>query len=78
MSAPITTPEGLIKSFGGSGPFSREIGVKQTTGSEMKRRNSIPVAHWPAVVAAAKRCGVRGVTYELLVRIHVERVRVAS
>jgi hypothetical protein len=36
----------------------------------MKMRGSIPVDYWPDLVRAAKKRGIKGVSYEVLVNAH--------
>lgn len=46
--------------------FARDLGITVEHAAAMKRRNSIPAAHWRAVVAGAEARGIEGVTLELL------------
>lgn len=48
----------IIDDFGGATAFARAIGVAPSTASEMKRRKSIPVRHWPVVLSAARERGI--------------------
>ncbi|WP_416339776.1 carph-isopro domain-containing protein [Paracoccus sp. (in: a-proteobacteria)] len=59
-----------MDAFGGTAAFGRVLGKGQSTASEMKRRGSIPVAHWPRIIMAARECGIAGVTPDLLMRLH--------
>lgn len=52
--------------------FAADIGVNYDTAKAMRRRDSIAPAHWPVIVEAAKRRGIRGVSLERLVRLHAE------
>lgn len=61
----------LFAAFGGPAEVARALSVKPSTASEMKRRRSVPVAHWPALVRAAADRGVDGVSYDVLVAMHV-------
>lgn len=61
----------LITQFGGCTKFGELIGKRASTASEMKRRNSIPVEYWPTVVKAAQEKGVKGVSLEKLVEMHL-------
>jgi hypothetical protein len=62
----------LIDKFGGPSDFGRAMKLGPSTASEMKRRQSIPVVHWPKLLEAAKAHGVKGIDYDLLVRLHSE------
>jgi hypothetical protein len=61
----------LIDRLGGPTAFSRIIGKGPSTASEMKRNRSIPVEYWPRVISAAKERGIRGVSAEALMTMHV-------
>jgi hypothetical protein len=63
----------IIDTIGGSGKFARELGIKPSAASEMKRRQSIPVKYWPDLVAICKNYRMRGISYNLLVNIHQPR-----
>ncbi len=71
MAAPKTIPE-LIDAFGGSTSFSKIIDKIPSTASEMKRTRSIRVRYWPKVIAAAAKRGIRGVSSETLMQMHLE------
>lgn len=62
----------LFEQLGGPTKVARILGVGFTTASEMKRRGSIPVKHWPRLVAACQSEGVDGVNYDSLVAMHTE------
>lgn len=64
-----TVPE-LIDALGGASEVARLIARQPSTASEMKRRQSIPVRYWPALVAGAKAKGIDDLTYETLVAVH--------
>lgn len=67
----------IIEAFGGPTAFGRAIGVKPSAASEMKRRKSIPVRHWPNVLNAARERGVvvgeRQLDSDLLMEANAER-----
>lgn len=48
--------------------FAADIGVATNTAKQMRRRNSIGDAHRAAVVAAARRRGFKGVTFQFLIQ----------
>lgn len=60
----------LIDDFGGVTAFAGIIGKGVSTASEMKRNASVPVAHWPKIIAAARARGIEGITPEKLMRLH--------
>ncbi|MPZ36647.1 MAG: hypothetical protein GEU95_01065 [Rhizobiales bacterium] len=49
--------------------FARDIGVKPTHAQTMKVRDSIPPGYWPAVVVAAAKRNIQGLTLEVLAKI---------
>jgi hypothetical protein len=53
--------------------FARDIGVKPNHGQVMKLRGSIPPTYWPAVVAAARARGIKGITIEKLAAMAAAR-----
>lgn len=51
----MVTFSSIIGHWKSAEEFSRDLGLKTYShGRTMKRRNSIPVAHWPKVLEAAK------------------------
>jgi hypothetical protein len=54
---------------------ARDIGVTTEHAAGMKRRGSIPVDYWPALVDNAKHRKIRGVDYAALVQIHSSAVQ---
>ena len=67
----MNTVEDIFLNLGGTGAVARIIGVKHSAASEMRRRSSIPVKYWPALVDGAKATGA-AVDNDILVRLHVE------
>jgi hypothetical protein len=51
--------------------FANDIGVSPPHVAMMKKRNAIHVRHWPKVVDAARKRGLSGVDFKLLVSLHV-------
>ncbi len=60
----------IFDSLGGPGAVAAAIGVKPSAASEMKRRKSIPVKHWPKLIEAARERGIEGVSADMLTQIH--------
>lgn len=54
----MRTVSDIFDQFGGPASVARLLGVNASTASEMKRRSSIPVRHWPALTAEAKERGI--------------------
>lgn len=67
----MVTLDDVFEEFGGPAEVGRAIGKSTEHAASMRRRGSIPVEYWPALLAQARGRGIRGLTYELLVRIHV-------
>ena len=59
----------LFDQLGGTSTVGRLIGVAQSTASEMKRRGSIPIDHWPTIIASPKGREI-GLTAEDMLRLH--------
>ncbi len=60
-----TIPQ-IFDALGGAAKVARILGVGPSTASEMKRRQSIPLAYWDKLIAGAKREGV-GLDYAILI-----------
>jgi hypothetical protein len=61
----------LIDALGGPSAFARICGFTENVharGGDLRRRQSIPVAHWQAVIDAAHKAGFKQVTWESLHR----------
>lgn len=71
----ITNTDDIFKAFSKVANVARALRVKQSTASEMKRRKSIPVEYWPALVEAAAEIGRADITLEKLVEITAEADR---
>lgn len=57
----------IISKWPSAEAFSEDIGLKyRSHGRVMKVRGRIPELRWPAVIAAAERRGIEGVTREVL------------
>lgn len=65
-----TVPE-IFDHLGGASRVARLLGVGQSTASEMKRRRSIPVKWWPALLSDPAAIEA-GLTESALIRIHTE------
>lgn len=66
----MQTVADLVDRFGGPAEFARAIGKRPSTASEMKRRRSVPISHWPALIVAAQEKGI-ALDEATLVRIHL-------
>lgn len=53
--------------------FAADIGVKYVTAQAMQRRDSVSAEHWPAMIAAAAKREIEGITLESLVEIKASR-----
>lgn len=69
LNVAMNTVTEIFDEMGGPTSFARALGLKPSAASEMKRRNSIPVAYWPELIRAAKTKRKR-LTYEQLVEAH--------
>ncbi len=66
----MRTLAAIFSAFGGASKVGRAIGVSTEHAASMKRRNSIPVGYWPALVAAAQERQITDITYESLTHLH--------
>jgi len=60
----------VFAAFNGPASLARSIGVRTEHATIMKRRDSIPVRYWPALIAEARVRGIR-LDERRLVEIHV-------
>ena len=67
----------IIKAFGGPTAFAKVISKSPSTASEMSRNGSIPGRYWMAIVKAAHRRGISGVSLEALAKIHARTEKAA-
>lgn len=61
-----TSISGLIDRWGSIGAFAADVGCGYEAARQMRRRGRIAPQHWPHVVAASRRLGIAGVSYEWL------------
>jgi hypothetical protein len=63
----------LVKRFDGPTKMARQIGERPNTIIQWAARNSIPVRCWQAIVEAAERLHLHGVTLAALAALVVDR-----
>jgi hypothetical protein len=63
----------IFDAFGGATRLAEAIGINPIHAQTMKTRRSIPVTYWPALVKAAERQKIPGITFERLVRLHTRK-----
>ncbi|SFO64385.1 hypothetical protein SAMN03159463_02470 [Mesorhizobium sp. NFR06] len=61
-----TSVSGLIDRWQSIGAFAADVGCGYEAARQMRRRGRIAPQHWPHVVAASRRLGVAGISYEWL------------
>lgn len=66
----METISDIFDRFGGVAATAAVLSVKVSTASEMKRRASIPVKYWPALIAEAKYRRIK-LTNDMLAIMHV-------
>lgn len=66
----MQTVHDIFEALGGTGAVAKVIGVKHSAASEMRRRQSIPVKYWPALMAKASEERI-AIDSDVLVRVHV-------
>ncbi|MDG4882865.1 hypothetical protein [Mesorhizobium sp. WSM4884] len=73
-----TSISGLIDSWQSIGAFAADVGCGYEAARQMRRRGRIAPQHWPHVVAASRRLGIAGVSYEWLAGRAASAQRVAT
>lgn len=68
----MNTINDIFDVFGGNAAVARILSVGPSTASEMKRRESIPVEYWPALVDEAKRMGRDDLSLERIAIVMAE------
>jgi hypothetical protein len=68
----MNTVHDIFEQLGGTGAVALALNVGHSTASEMRRRRSIPVKYWPALIEHARASGLDEIDADLLVRVHVE------
>ena len=69
----MQTLDAIFIAFGGPASVGRAIGVSTEHAASMKRRGSIPVDYWPALIRAANEREIHDITYESLTLLHASR-----
>lgn len=77
MVASMMNIDQIFMDLGGTGKVAKFLGVKPSSASEMRRRGSVPVKYWPALVAACDEQNVEGINYATLVSLHSDKVNAA-
>ena len=67
----------IFDAFGGAPSLAAAIGIKPFHAQTMKTRRSIPSGYWVAIVKAAERQKIRGITYERLAKLHENSKKIA-
>ena len=63
----------IFDAFGGATRLAEAIGISPIHAQTMKTRRSIPTAYWPALVKAAKKKAIPGITLEKLLDLHIQK-----
>lgn len=63
----------IFDAFGGATRLAEAIGISPIHAQTMKTRRSIPSGYWLAIVKAAERQKIRGVTLEKLAHLHASK-----
>lgn len=62
----LMTHSDVINLWPSLSDFADDLSLAYGTAKAMRRRDSIPAAHWPAIVKKAEDRGIAGVTLEAL------------
>jgi hypothetical protein len=71
MDTPITDFDDLFDRWERPARLAADLGISRQNLRMMRTRRSIPVRFWPGLIASARRRGIGGLSYDLLVRLHV-------
>jgi hypothetical protein len=72
----MTSVRDIINKWPSASEMARDIGLRRPGhGSMMKMRGSIALQHWPKLVEAAKRRGIKGVSFETLALAHASSAK---
>jgi hypothetical protein len=74
----MTNIEQLIQIWPRPIDLARDLGVSPSRITDWKNRNSVPVAYWQRILAAARRRGHPEITAELLVELHAPGPKLES
>jgi hypothetical protein len=69
--AVMRTLDDLYSTFGGAAVIGRIIDKPVEHAAAMRRRGSIPVEYWPALLSSAKANGIR-LTSDMLMAMHAK------
>lgn len=65
----------IFDALGGPAAIARELRIKPSTASEMKRRGSIPAEYWAELTAIAERRRHPEINADLLAALHARQSR---
>jgi len=65
----VTTVKGLLSLFANSEQIAAPLGVPYGEVKDWLRLGRVPQSYWPALIAAARRAGIAGVSHALLARL---------
>src|SRR5271155_1589803 len=71
MDSSIDSFDDLFDRWDRQSHLAADLGVSPQHLRMMRVRRSIPVRFWPRLLAAGQRRAVQGLSYELLVHLHV-------
>lgn len=72
----MSTVPDLIGKWPSVSEWARDLGLKREShGTLMKMRGSIPVAYWQRMIEAAQARDIEGVTLEALAEAHTNKAR---
>lgn len=60
----------IIQKLGGNAAVARELGLKPSAVSEMRRRGSIPAKYWAGIIRIAETKKLRQLNADRLISIH--------
>lgn len=74
----MKTVSDLLKKWPADAEFARDTGIDARHVSMMKLRNSIPKVYWGSIIHAARGRGIRGVSFDSLLKIVVTKLKASA
>ncbi|HMG49545.1 MAG TPA: hypothetical protein VK597_03055 [Inquilinus sp.] len=71
MDTPISDFDELFDCWERPSCLATDLGISRQHLWMIRTRRSIPLRFWPRLISSAERRGIGGLSYDLLVRLHV-------
>lgn len=74
----MKTVADLLAKWPTDAEFGRDIRISSARVSMWKQRNSLPSRYWGAIIISARQRKIKGVTYDSLGQIVINRLRASA